>query len=646
MPPSFAETRKFQAETTELLELVVHSLYSNKQIFLRELVSNASDAIDRRRFEALTRPELAPEGEPGIRLKPEVVDGVRTLVVEDDGIGMTRQEVIENLGTIAHSGTKAAAARLKEAGARGGSDGSADRGAEGPLMDLPTLIGQFGVGFYSAFIVAEEVTVVTRRAGETAATRWQSKGKGEYTLGDATRETAGTTVTLRLRDVDAEAGLVDFTDKALLAGLVKKTSDFVRYPITVGDDTTPVNSRKALWHKKKGEATADELGELYKHLSHDYEAPLEHYEVHAEGAVAYDALLFVPKRAPWSYWRDPQKGGLALYVKSVKVLDDCAELLPRSLRFVRGVVDSPDLPLNVSRELLQQDRQLKVIKKGVTKKVLDGLASLLERDRAGYEGFWRELGRSLKEGIAVEHDEHQRLGKLFLFESTALEAGKLTTLDEAVARMKPDQDALYYLTGESRRAAETSPHLEAFKAKGIEVLFLTDPVDEFLVQELPTWNEKPLKSIASGEIALGSEDERKQAAEALKAAETDFGALLAWLPGALDGAIQDARLSSRLTSSPACLVVPEGGASANLERLFKRAPGGMGMPRAPRTLELNPEHALVKAMRARHGKDIADPVLLDQAHVLLGIATLAEGSPIEDVAAFNARLVSLATAVG
>lgn len=629
MPPSLPETRKFQAETTELLELVVHSLYSNKQIFLRELVSNASDAIDRRRFEALTRPELAPEGEPGIRLRPAVEDGVRTLTIEDDGIGMTRSEVIENLGTIAHSGTKAAAARLKEAGA----------------AELPSLIGQFGVGFYSAFIVADEVTVVTRRAGEPAATRWQSRGKGEYTVGDATRETAGTTVTLRLRDVDAEAGLVDFTDKALLAGLVKKTSDFVRYPITVGDDRAPVNSRKALWHKKKGEATAEELAELYKHLSHDWEAPLEHYEVHAEGAVAYDALLFVPKRAPWSYWRDPQKGGLALYVKSVKVLDDCAELLPRSLRFVRGVVDSPDLPLNVSRELLQQDRQLKVIKKGVTKKVLDGLAGLLERDRAGYEGFWRELGRSLKEGIAVEHDEHQRLGKLFLFESTALEAGQLTTLDEAVARMKPGQDALYYLTGESRRAAETSPHLEAFKAKGIEVLFLTDPVDEFLVQELPTWNEKPLKSIASGEVALGSEDERKQAADALKAAETDFGALLAWLPGALDGAIKDARLSSRLTSSPACLVVPEG-ASANLERLMKRAPGGLGLPPTPRTLELNPEHALVKAMRARHAKDLADPVLLDQAHVLLGMATLAEGSPIEDVAAFNARLVSLATAVG
>src|SRR5438552_8651253 len=452
-----SERHDFQAEVRQLLDLMIHSLYSHKDIFLRELISNASDALDKLRFEALTRPELLPAGELEIRLEADAT--ARTLSVHDNGIGMTREEVVQNIGTIARSGTKEFLKALRE------SQGQAA---------APELIGQFGVGFYSSFMAADRITVVTRKAGEETATRWESTGEG-YTLGDAERDIAGTTVTLHLKPKDEEDGLRDYTDAHVLRDIVKRYSDFVAYPIRLGGET--LNSMKAIWARPKDEVTEDEYREFYKHIAHDWHDPLEHIAVHIEGTFEARALLYIPSTAPLDLWRETGHQGVQLYVKRVFIMDDCKELLPPSLRFVRGVVASDDLSLNVSREILQQNRQIQAIRKYLVRRVLAALKDMKESSADKYRTFWTEFGAVLKEGLLGFEEGAERVLELVLAPSTYVPAG-LTSLGDHVARMKDGQEAIYYMTGPSATAVERSPQLEAFRDKGYEVLFFTDPVDE------------------------------------------------------------------------------------------------------------------------------------------------------------------------
>ncbi len=635
------ERYEFKSEARQLLDLMIHSLYSNKEIFLRELVSNSSDALDKLRFEALTDKSLAPEGvELGVRL--EVDAEARTLTVSDDGIGMSRDEVVSNLGTIARSGTKEFANRLAEA--------KAEHTPE-------SLIGQFGVGFYSAFMVADEVTVVTRRAGEEAATLWRSTGDGSFEVGDATREKAGTTVTLKLRDADPDNGLPDFTEEWTLRGVVKRYSDFVTWPIQLkvvrtepkldeeGEEiegaepeTTEswetINSRKAIWTRDPADVSDEEYTEFYKHIAHDWDPPFERISFNAEGAFSYNALLFIPDRPPFDLFYRDHKWGLHLYVNRVLIQERAEDLLPEWLRFLRGVVDSPDLSLNVSREILQQDRRVGAIKKRVVKKVVDALGKLRDDDRERYETFWSKYGRVLKEGT-TDYTHADKLKPLLLFQTS--EGEKPTTLAEYVERMKDGQDAIYYITGESRAAVERSPHLEAFLAKGYEVLYLTDAVDEILVQNLTTFDEKPLKSVGKGEVELGTEEERKEAEEARKEKQASHESLLEALQAALEEDVKEVRLSSRLTRSAVCLVGEEGDLSPHLERLLRQH--DQAPPKTKRILEINPEHPVLAKLQGVYDEDAASPRIAEAATLLYGQALVAEGSPLPDPVEF-ARLVA------
>ncbi len=463
------ERHEFQTEVRELLDLMIHSLYSHKDIFLRELVSNASDAIDKVRFESLSRPELTPTGEPEIRL--EVDAAARTLSVHDNGIGMSRDEVVRNIGTIARSGTREFLQALREAKAAA----------------APEMIGQFGVGFYSSFMVADRIMLVTRRAGEDVGTRWESAGDGGYTLADADRPSAGTTVTLHLKPVDEEDGLKDYTQDRVLKDIVKRYSDFVAYPIRLGTET--LNSMKAIWARGRDEVSEDEHKEFYKHISHDWNDPLEHVSVHVEGGVEARALLYIPSKAPFDlHMRDGVQRGLSLYVKRVFIMDDWRDLLPAYLRFVRGVVSSDDLSLNVSREILQKDRQVQAIKKYLVRRLLGALKEMKEQRPEKYRTFWTEFGAVLKEGLVSFEDGHDQILDLILAPST--DGREATSLDDYVKRMKEGQPAIYYVTAASRESAERSPHLEAFRARGYEVLFFVDPIDEL-------WLRLPRESAAS-----------------------------------------------------------------------------------------------------------------------------------------------------
>jgi molecular chaperone HtpG len=642
-PPAaeHAETFPFQAETRQLLDIVIHSLYSHKEIFLRELISNASDALDRLRFEALTAPEILGKDEKlEIRLEP---DGqARTLTISDNGIGMSRDEVIANIGTIAKSGTRELMERIKES-----KSGEA----------MAELIGQFGVGFYSAFMAADRVTLVTRRAGEETATRWESTGDGEFTLAEDHRFMRGTTITLHLKDVDKDHGIDDFTDFWVIQRIVKRYSDFVAYPIvckhqreepatdesgkttdktrTVVEEKT-LNSMKPIWTRPPAEVKKEEYEEFYKHISHDWNEPFEPLQLKAEGRIEYQALLFIPRKAPFDLYYREQKWGLQLYVRRVLILDHCEDLLAPYLRFVRGVVDSADLPLNVSREMVQQDRHVNQMRKWLTRKVLDHLKEWKEKDAEEYLGFWKELGRVLKEGVAQEPDNRERLVPLLYFQSSH-DAEKLTTLAEYAGRMKDDQDDVYYLTGESRAQIESSPHLEAFRAKGYEVLYLVDPIDEFMIQSLDEFEDHKLKSAAKGKVELGSEEERKKAREELGERQKAHKDLMELVQKKLDEWVKEVRLSTRLTSSPACLVGGDWDMSPQFERMMRQTDGGH-LPRQKRILELNPEHAILARLQERFDQDKADPALEDYAHLLLGTALLAEGSDLHDPARYN-RLV-------
>jgi len=625
------ETHRFQAEVQELLGLVIHSLYKQREIFLRELVSNASDAIDKLRFESLTHPEYGGADGCSIRIVPDAE--ARTLTIVDDGIGMNHDELVSNLGTIARSGTRAFLEKLKGAG-----DGR------------PELIGQFGVGFYSSFMVADEVTVETLRAGETRAWRWRSGGQGEYTIEPCERSERGTSVTLRLRAKaadadDDEADPAAFLDEFTIRDVVKRYSDFVSVPIrmeTEGDDgkkeLATLNTMKPLWSRPKEDVKREEYDEFYRRLTHDWTPPREIVHFKAEGTTEYTALLFVPARRPMDLFEGAERGSkLALYVKRVLIMPECADLLPTWLRFVRGLVDSPDLPLNVSREVLQHNSAVRAIQKRLVKRVIESLTTMLETRREDYREFWRDFGVVLKEGIWAGADDDGRLSKLLLFESTRAtdegEATATTTLAEYVARKKDDQKVIWYLAGEARAVLRNSPHLETFAKRGVEVLLFTDPIDEWILQRLTTFEGLPLKAIDRGELDLEAASE-KEAREALDREHRD---LLTALETRLSNDVKTVRFTSRLSDSPAVLLNDEQGVSAHMERILRAA--NQEVKHEKRILELNPDHALVKRLRDLHASDPRSERVGELVEMLHGQALLSEGSPLPDPSRF-ARLVN------
>jgi molecular chaperone HtpG len=600
------ETLEFQAEARQLLQLMVHSIYSNKDIFLRELISNASDALDKLRLAKLQDGLEADTSD--LHIEIEVDAEARTLAVRDNGIGMTREEVVTLIGTIAKSGTAELLGKLKEA------------------KESPELIGQFGVGFYSTFMVADKVELVTRKAGtEGHGTRWESAGEGTFTIDDAPDAPVGTTVKLHLRPTDEDDALYDYADAWKIKEIVKRYSDFIAFPIRrlAGDEVEVLNSQKALWARPRSEVTDAEYHEFYKHISHDWSDPLEIINMKAEGTFEYEALLFIPSRAPHDLFQRDARRGLQLYVKRVFIMDDSKELIPDYLRFVKGVVDAADLSLNISREILQQDRHIQMIRRRLVKKVLSTIKDLLTSNPEKYATFWREFGRAVKEGLLAEPDNHKPILEIASFATT--EGTEPTTLAAYVERMKEGQEEIYFLTGESRSQVENSPHMEAFREQGYEVLILTDPVDEIWVDVVPEFDGKKLRSIARGSVDLPKDEEKPEP-------EGDFGPLLGFLAEKLNGHVKEVRLSHRLTTSAACLVSDADDVTPALEKMY-RAMGQEG-PRVKRILELNPDHPLVTGLRAAHERSAEDAALPDTAELLYGTALLAEGGDLEDPARF------------
>jgi molecular chaperone HtpG len=623
-----AEPLKFEAETKALLHLVIHSLYTDRELFLRELISNASDALDRLRFESLTNNDLL-EGDARFEIRLEVDRAARTLTIGDSGIGMSRDEVIANIGTIAKSGTAEFQQLLNE---------------QDPAAHAAELIGRFGVGFYSAFMVADRVTLRTRRAGGADAVEWESTGEGTYFLRECDKACRGTSITLHLKSPDADNGIQDFTDHWRLSAIVRKHSDFITYPIILKRERqepsdpkeiviedSAINSMKPLWKRRAAEVTRDEYVEFYKHISDDLSDPLRTIHFRAEGTAEYDALLFLPATAPYDLYRFAAKTGLRLYAKRVMIMEKCEDLLPHYLRFIRGVVDAADLPLNISRQRLQQDHHISRMRKRLTTKILDSMTELCEKEPDQYLKMWKEFGRAIKEGVSSDYDNKDRLLPLLLFPSSN-DPEKLTTLKDYMRRMKPEQDRIYYLTGESRSVIENSPHLEAIRDKGYEVLYMAEPVDELLTQHLFEYEGKKLKSLGKGAIELGDENERPEALKQLQDSIQELKPLMDYLRITLSEHIRDVRVSMRLTTSSACLVVEDHEFSPVLERALNR---GVGGPVVKRILELNPKHGLISKMQMRLAGNAEDPFLADGAEMLHGVALLAEGSPLTDAARFN-----------
>lgn len=631
---SSVETLEFQAETRQLLRLVIHSIYSNKDIFLRELISNASDALDKLRLESLTDSSLA-ETDPAdadLHISLEVDAEARTLTVRDNGIGMTRDDLVELIGTIAKSGTAGLLEKIKE---------SKD------AATAENLIGQFGVGFYSAFMVADKVTLRTRRAGTDTGTRWESDGEGTYAIQAVDTLPVGTSVTLHLKPADDEDGRADYLSEPKIRQIVKQYSDFIRWPIrmaterTAADgattrETDTLNSMKALWARPRTEVTEDEYNEFYQQISHDWLPPAETIHMRAEGTFEYEALLFVPSQAPFDLFSRETKPGVQLYVKRVFIMDDCEALMPNYLRFVKGVVDAHDLSLNVSREILQHDRQIHGVRRRLVKKVLGALKDMQSKDAERYAKVWEQFGRALKEGLVEDTDNTEALLQLVSAASTH-DPDRTTTLREYVERMKDGQDTIYYLTGESRAMVENSPHMEAVAANGYEVLILTDPVDEVWVDRVPAFDGHPLQSIAKGQVDLGESTDGEKEPDAAKAQrEEDFAALLPWLTTALSEQVKQVRLSSRLTTSAACIVGDAHDVTPTLEKMYRAM--GQQMPTVKRILELNPAHPLITALRTAHNANADDPVLPEVAELVYGSALLAEGGDLPDPARFTRLL--------
>jgi molecular chaperone HtpG len=624
------ESLEFQAEARQLLQLMVHSIYSNKDIFLRELISNASDALDKLRLEAFLDKDLQVDTSD-LHIEIEVDREQRTLTVRDNGIGMSRDEVVQVIGTIAKSGTAELLRKMKE---------SQDAGAASEL------IGQFGVGFYSSFMVADKVTLLTRRAGEDGATRWESKGEGTFTVEPVDDAPQGTAVTLHLKPEDTEDHLFDYAAEWKIRELVQRYSDFITWPVRMeverrdGDgetkrETETLNSMKALWARSKDDVTEDEYKEFYKHVSRDWQDPLEIIPVKAEGTFEYQALLFIPSRAPSDLFARDNKRGVQLYVKRVFIMDDCEALLPEYLRFVKGVVDAQDLSLNVSREILQQDRHIRLMRRRLTKKVLSAVKSMITDDIDRYNSFWTEFGAAVKEGIISDVDNRDTVLDIASFASTH-DPAQPTTLRQYVERMKEGQRHIYYVTGASRSITESSPHLEAFRAKGFEVLILTDPIDEMWVDSVPEFDGKPLQSIAKGEVDLDTEEEKKATDGERDQQQKEFAALLSWMTEQLGEQVKEVRLSSRLTTSPACLVGEAHDLTPTMEKIYRAM--GQDAPPVKRILELNADHPLVTGLRKAHEERSDDAGLADTAELLYGTALLAEGGELSDPARFASLL--------
>ena len=625
-----AERHEFQAEVKQLLDLLVHSLYSHKDIFLRELISNASDALDKIKFEGLTNPDILPSEHLHIRLERDLAG--RTLTVSDNGIGMNRDELIQNIGTIARSGSTDFIEAIRR------SNG----GEQEPSLDL---IGQFGVGFYSSFMVADKVTVVSRRAGEEAACRWESTGQGDYTLEDAERSSNGTTVTLHLRPVDEENGIQDYTAEWVLKEIVRHHSDFVAYPIKMeverkegSKEDETLNSMKAIWSRPKDEVTEKEFTEFYRHITHDWSDPLCHISVRMEGGVEARALLYIPSRAPFDlYHREVSYRGLQLYIKRVFIMDNCEDLMPTYLRFVRGIVDSEDLPLNVSRETLQQDRRIAAIRKFLVRKVMEELGRLQRTNAEAYRSFWTQFGPVLKEGL-LSGDKPDPIFELMLCHTTRDDA-EVTTLDEYITRIPESQDAIYYLTGPTTEAVRRSPHLEVFLEKGYEVLLFTDRVDDIWLQDPPEYKNKRWTSVGRGSVELGSEEERKTADEELQSRTTDFSDLMSLFQELLENDIKEVRITNRLTSSPACLVGEVHDLPPQMIEVLRQA--GQDVPKVKRILELNPKHPIVRKLLERFQHDEHDAIVRDYAELIYGQAILAEGGQPSNPASFSRRLAEV-----
>ncbi|SIS18985.1 molecular chaperone HtpG [Williamsia sterculiae] len=651
-----AEEREFQAETRQLLDLMVHSVYSNKDSFLRELVSNASDALDKLRLEAYRDKDLSVDT-GDLHIEIDISDGAggddatRTLTVRDNGIGMSRDEVVDLIGTLAKSGTAELRRKLADAKDAASSD---------------DLIGQFGIGFYSTFMVADKVTLVTRKAGGATGTRWESAGEGSYTIETVDDAPQGSSVILDLKPADTEDHLHDYASESTIRQLIKKYSDFISWPIRMqiertkpvedadGEpvegqtetviETETLNSGKALWARPRDEVSEEEYREFYRHVSHAWDDPLEVITLTAEGSFEFQALLFIPSQAPYDLFMRDRAHGVQLYVKRVFIMDDCDDLMPEYLRFVKGVVDAADLSLNVSREILQQDRQIRAIRRRLTKKVLSTIKELRGQDPEKYRTFWTQFGRAVKEGLVADPDNRETLLSISSFDSTH-SADETTTLEDYIARMKVGQETIYYLTGESRAQVEHSPHLEAFRAKGYEVLLLTDPVDEMWTGGPVEFEGKTFQSIAKGEVDLDdadkSEDEKKAAETEREARGKEYADLLEWLGGALGDSVKEARLSSRLTESPACIVGDTFSFSPQLEKLYRAS--GQELPPTKRILELNPDHPLVTGLRDAHRDRPDDASLTEAAELLYGTALLAEGGELADPAHFAKLLTDRLT---
>ncbi|MCW8902956.1 molecular chaperone HtpG [Sedimenticola sp.] len=622
------ETLEFQAEVSQVLNLVIRSLYSNKEIFLRELVSNASDAAEKLRFEALTDDALYEE-DPNLKIRVSVDKERRTVTIEDNGIGMSRQEVTETIGTIASSGTKKF---LEALGSKGNDSASQSQ-----------LIGQFGVGFYSAFIVADKVTLETRRAGLSAehGVRWESTGEGAYSIETIEKPGRGTTITLHLNEDENE-----FLEGYRLRSIISKFSDHISIPIEMlkehfgadEEEKAPepeweqVNKGTALWMRNKADISQEEYNEFYKHIAHDFEDPLDQVHNRVEGKNEYTSLMYIPGRAPFDLWERDQKHGVKLYVRRVFIMDEAEKLMPHYLRFVKGVVDSDDLPLNVSRELLQHDKKIDSIRAASTKRVLGMLEKMAKDDAEKYQKFWKEFGRVMKEGPAEDFANKEKIAGLLRFASTKSEGKEETvSLDQYLERIQEKQEKIYYITADSYAAARHSPHLEVFNTKNVEVLLLTDRVDEWLVSHLNEYKGKPLQSVAKGQLDLGDMEDK----EALEKEIEEHKGLLERVKTVLGDDVKEVRVSSRLTESPACLVADEHDMGANLQRVLKQL--GQDAPQTKPILELNLKHPLVEKMDQEPDEDR----FADLSRVLLDQATLAEGGQLDDPAAFVHRLNKL-----
>lgn len=629
------ETLGFQTEVKHLLQLMIHSLYSNKEIFLRELISNASDAADKLRFEALSNDGLY-EGDSELKIKISFDKDAQTITVSDNGIGMTREEVQEHIGTIAKSGTKQFFESLT-----------------GDQAKDSELIGQFGVGFYSSFIVADKVTLITRKAGSEEATLWESTGEGEYTLETVEKVGRGTDIILHLKESEK-----DFLDHYRLSSIVKKFSDHISLPIVMdkeipavtdeeGNETEPakveeetINSASALWTKSKDELDEEAYNEFYKHVAHDFQDPLAYVHSKVEGTNEYTMLLYVPARAPFDMWDRDAKHGVKLYVRKVFIMDDAEQLMPRYLRFIRGVIDTDSLPLNVSREILQQSKKINTIKAGAVKKVLGLLEGLAKNDKEKYATFWEQFGNVIKEGPIEDHKNKERVAKLLRFASTHTDTDvQDVSFEDYISRMQEGQDKIYYVTADSFAAAKNSPHLEIFRKKGIEVLLLSDRIDEWLVSNLNDFDGKVLQSVAKGQLdldKLDTEEDKKEQEETSK----DFESVITQIKEVLKDKVSDVRLSHRLTASPSCLVTEQDAMSLNMERIMKEAGQDMsmmGMGGSKPIFEINPEHALVTRLKEEQD----DERFSDLTRILFDQAVLSEGGQLDDPAEFVHNLNGL-----